>query len=256
MNKIQLLPQHKWFLSLQLQFIPCANFEGKICCPYSVLNIVPMYNDIHFSRSALLCTKCRSGHWGSALVESSSAGMRQTLQAHGVMRDSSSSPSCHNKLIPASLTSHSRQSSELGASAQGRSCRATVRARRTVTPVLMEGLLGDEDDDASGRDVSPALKLLVLCGGSESAPPAGRHACILRARAHSCQLARHACVIWGIQRMNYDSGVWTQMRMHVCFGPKSHLSCISLFFVCIFFCCIFPHKGIFPSGIWGIHYGS
>lgn len=54
-----------------------------------------------------------------------------------------------------------------------------MRARRTVTPVLMEGLLGDEDDDASGRDVSPALKLLVLCGGSESAPPAGRHASIL-----------------------------------------------------------------------------
>lgn len=113
----------------------------------------------------------------STVVQSSSAGMRQTLQAHGVMRDSSSS--CHNKLIPASLTSYPRQSSELGASAQGRSCRATVRARRTVTPVLMEGLLGDEDDDASGRDVSPALKLLVLCGGSESAPPAGRHACIL-----------------------------------------------------------------------------
>jgi len=51
MNKIQLLPQHKWFLSLHLQFIPCANFEGGICCccSYSVfLNIGPMYNDLHF----------------------------------------------------------------------------------------------------------------------------------------------------------------------------------------------------------------
>lgn len=66
----------------------------------------------------------------------------------------------HNKLVPTLLTSHPRQSSELGARqgrarAQGTSCPATARLRRTVTRVLMEGLLGDGDGDVSRSDVSP-----------------------------------------------------------------------------------------------------
>ncbi|KAK2905956.1 hypothetical protein Q8A73_009899 [Channa argus] len=66
----------------------------------------------------------------------------------------------HNKLIPTLLTSHPRQSSELGARqgrarAQGSGCRATARLGRTVTRVLMEGLLGDGDGDVSRRDVPP-----------------------------------------------------------------------------------------------------
>lgn len=66
----------------------------------------------------------------------------------------------HNKLIPTLLTSHPRQSSELGARqgrtrAQGTGCRATARLGLTVTLVLMERLLGDGDDDVSRRDVSP-----------------------------------------------------------------------------------------------------
>lgn len=114
MNKIHLLPQYKWFLSLHLQFIPYANFEGKnMFCFYSVLIIVPMYNDIHFYGARYYVQGAAPAT--EAPLYSSSAGMRQMLQAHGVMRDSASSPSCHNKLIPASLTSYSRQSSERGA---------------------------------------------------------------------------------------------------------------------------------------------
>lgn len=71
-----------------------------------------------------------------------------------------SSPRHHNKLIPTLLTSHPRQSFELGARqcrtrAQGKGCWATARLGRTVTRVLMEGLLGDGDGDVSRKDVSP-----------------------------------------------------------------------------------------------------
>lgn len=95
-------------------------------------------------RSALLCTR-----WGSALEQL----CRREARATGSCCDEGLrlSSSCNNKLIPASLTSHSRQSSERGASAsaQGMSCRATVRLvvrwrqcwwrgcleMRTMTPV-------------------------------------------------------------------------------------------------------------------------
>lgn len=69
-------------------------------------------------------------------------------------------PSHHNKLIPTSLTSHPRQSSELGAR-QGRTrarrtgCWATARLGRSVTRMLMKRLLGDGNGDVSRKDVSP-----------------------------------------------------------------------------------------------------
>lgn len=73
---------------------------------------------------------------------------------------SSSSLRHHNKLIPTLLTSHSRQSSKLGARqgrtrAQGKRCRATARLGLMVTRVLMAELLGDGEGDVSLRDVSP-----------------------------------------------------------------------------------------------------
>lgn len=70
------------------------------------------------------------------------------------------SPRHHNKLIPTSLTSHPRQSSELGAR-QGRTrarrtgCWATARLGRSVTRMLMKRLLGDGKGDVSRKDVSP-----------------------------------------------------------------------------------------------------
>lgn len=97
-------------------------------------------------RPASACALCRNAERG--------------FGTHAGNSSSSSSLRHHNKLIPTSLTSHWRQSYELGARqgrtlAQGAGCWATMRLGLTVTRVLMAGLLGDGDGDVSLRDVSP-----------------------------------------------------------------------------------------------------
>lgn len=97
-------------------------------------------------RPASACALCRNAERG--------------FGTHAGNSSSSSSLRHHNKLIPTSLTSHSRQSYELGARqgrtlAQGAGCWATMRLGLTVTRMLMAGLLGDGDGDVSLRDVSP-----------------------------------------------------------------------------------------------------
>lgn len=97
-------------------------------------------------RPASVCALCRNAERG--------------FGTHAGNSSSSSSLRHHNKLIPTSLTSHWRQSYELGARqgrtlAQGAGCWATIRLGLTVTRVVMAGLLGDGDGDVSLRDVSP-----------------------------------------------------------------------------------------------------
>lgn len=98
-------------------------------------------------RPASACALCRNAERGFGTHAGNSSS-------------SSSSLRHHNKLIPTSLTSHWRQSYELGARqgrtlAQGAGCWATMRLGLTVTRMLMAGLLGDGDGDVSLRDVSP-----------------------------------------------------------------------------------------------------
>lgn len=161
-------------------------------------------------RSALLCTR-----WGSALEQL----CRREARATGSCCDEGLrlSSSCHNKLIPASLTSHWRQSSERCASAQGRSCRATVRLvvrwrqcwwrgcleMRAMTPVA------EKCRRSQAAGVMEARRLCSTCW----------KACALR----ELSACLYACVIWGIQRMNYDCAARTQMRMHVCFGAMGFI---------------------------------
>lgn len=97
-------------------------------------------------RPACACALCRNAERGFGTRAGNSS--------------SSSSLRHHNKLIPTSLTSHSRQSYRLGARrgrtlAHGAGCRATARLGLAVTRVLMAGLLGDGSGDVSLRDVSP-----------------------------------------------------------------------------------------------------
>lgn len=99
---------------------------------------------------------------GTDLWPVSACALRRNAEnrASALREGNSSSLRHHNKLIPTLLTSHPRQSSELGTRqgrtrAQGTGCPATARLGLTVTRVLMAGLLGDGDGDVSLRDVSP-----------------------------------------------------------------------------------------------------
>ncbi len=165
---------------------------------------ISMYSDTHFDGARYYVQ-------GEAPLLSSSAGARRELRDRAVMKDSASPPLAITnwyRLINVTLASELRAGRERERTKQ--KLPSNRAARRAVTPVLMERLLGDEGDDASGGEVSP-LSSCWCDGGSEAL----LHLLEGIRTPRAVSLLDMLVLCSRIQRMNYDCAARTQ---NVCFG--------------------------------------